>query len=286
MNGGLVRIREMLQQITPSERIIADYILGHPEEMAHMSVADLAERSGGSQAAIIRLCKSLGLKGYPELKMKVVGDLQTKDGYEYRELSPNDPIETIVQTVSHNNMQSIRDTMKILDMSHLQRAVEALGKASRIFLYGTGASNLIAQDAQQKFLRINKPSFTFTDPTVQLTAAVTMRADDVAVGISYSGETKPVVQSLLYAKEAGATTISITKYGNTTLAGVAEIPLFIASTENEIRSGAMSSRITQLNLIDILYLSVASANYEESVEYLKRSRKVLGDMERIETKKT
>jgi hypothetical protein len=34
-----------------------------------------------------------------------------------------------------------------------------------------------------------------------------------------------------------------------------------------------------------LYLSVASANYEESVEYLERSRKVLGDMEKIETRK-
>ncbi|GAA3409021.1 MurR/RpiR family transcriptional regulator [Paenibacillus hodogayensis] len=287
MNGGLVRIREMVQHVTPSERIIAEYILAHPEEMAHMSVADLAERSGGSQAAIIRLCKSLGLKSYMELKMKVVGDLQTAvpESDEYREFSPNDPIEAIVQNVSHNNMQSIRDTMKILDIGHLQRAVEALGKASRIFFYGTGASNLIAQDAQQKFLRINKPSFTFTDPTVQLTAAVTAREDDVAVGISYSGETKPVIQSLLYANEAGATTISITKYGNTTLSEVAGIPLYIAATENEIRSGAMASRITQLNLIDILYLSVASSNYGEAVEYLQRSRKVLKDMERIETKK-
>lgn len=285
MNGGLVRIREMVQHITPSERIIADYILAHPEEMASMSVADLAERSGGSQAAIIRLCKSLGFKGYPDLKMKVVGDLQTQETYEYREFSPNDPIGTIVQNVSHNNMQSIRDTMKILDLGHLQRAVEALSKANRIFFFGTGASNLIAQDAQQKFLRINKASFTFTDPTVQLTAAVTIQEGDVAVGISYSGETKPVIQSLIYANEAGAATIGITKYGNTTLGGVAGIPLYIASTENEIRSGAMSSRITQLNLIDILYLSVASSNYEESIEYLERSRKVLGDMEKIETRK-
>ncbi|MEF3307091.1 MurR/RpiR family transcriptional regulator [Paenibacillus sp. GYB003] len=281
MNGGLVRLREMVGHITPSERIIADYILAHPEQVAHMSVADLAERSGGSQAAIIRLCKSLGLKGYPELKMKVIGDLQSKESYEYREFRPNDPIATIVQNVSYNNMQSIRDTMKILDMDHLQRAVEALSKASRIFFYGTGASNLIAQDAQQKFLRINKPSFTFADPTVQLTAAVTARADDVAVGISYSGETKPVIQSLIYANEAGATTIGITKYGHTTLSGVASIPLHIASTENEIRSGAMASRIAQLNLIDILYLGVASSNYEEAVQYLKRSRNVLGDMEKI-----
>jgi DNA-binding MurR/RpiR family transcriptional regulator len=276
----------MLRQLTPSERIIAEYVLAHPEEMAHLSVADLASRSGGSQAAIIRLCKSLGFKGYQELKMKVVGDLQSRESYEYREFRPDDSIESIMQNVSYTSMQSIRDTMKILDLDHLRQAVEALSRAKRIFFYGTGASNLIAQDAQQKFLRINKPSFTFTDPTVQLTAAVTTEADDVAVGISYSGETKPVIQSLMYANEAGATTISITKYGPTTLSSVARIPLFIASTENEIRSGAMASRITQLNLIDILYLSVASADYDRSVAYLERSRRVLADMERIVSKKS
>lgn len=275
----------MLPYLTPSERIIAEYILNHPERIVDASVSDLARKSGGSQAAIIRLCKSLGFKGYRQLKLKVAGDLQGQEGYGYREFSPNDSIAAIARNVSHNNIQSIRDTMKILDLDNLKKAVEALGRADRIFFFGTGASNLIAHDAQQKFLRINKACFTYTDPTVQLTAAVTIRKDDVAVGISYSGETKPVIQSLIYAKEAGATTISITKYGNTTLSGVAAIPLYIASTENEIRSGAMTSRITQLNLIDILYLSVASSNYEESVEYLERSRRVLSDMEKIVTRK-
>jgi DNA-binding MurR/RpiR family transcriptional regulator len=51
--------------------------------------------------------------------------------------------------------------------------------------------------------------------------------------------------------------------------------LYTSSTENEIRSGAMSSRITQLNLIDILYLGVASRNYENSVKYLDESRRAI-----------
>ncbi|WP_409343887.1 MurR/RpiR family transcriptional regulator [Paenibacillus sp. MBLB4367] len=278
MNGGLVRLREIIDHITASERKVAEFILNDPAKMIGLSVAQLSQLSGGSQAAIIRLCKSMGLKGYQELMLKVAGDLQqgiNEEAQGYQEIRPHDSIETIVQSVSNNNIQSIRDTLKILDVAMVGKAIDAMCQAERVFFYGLGASNLIAQDAQHKFLRINKTSFSFTDPHLQLTSAVMLKKGDVAVAISYSGETDHVIGALQTAKEAGATAISITKYGNSTLSTIADIPLFTCSTENEIRSGATSSRITQLNVIDILYLGVASRSYEHSVTYLEKSRAVI-----------
>lgn len=279
MNGGLVRLKEVLAELNPSERKVAEYILLHPQQMIELSIAQLAENSGSSQAAIVRLCKSMGIKGYQDLKIKVAGDLQDDVAQGYQEIRSNDSIEMIIQNVSNNNMQSIRDTVKILDVDLVGAAVNALDQAQRIHFYGLGASNLIALDAQQKFLRINKTAIAFADPHVQLTSSVTLTKNDVAVGISYSGETKHVIAFLRTAKQRGATTISITRYGHTTLSSHADIPLFISSREQEIRSGAMASRITQLNVIDILYLGVASRNYEQSVHYLDESRKVIRQME-------
>ncbi|MDT3424933.1 DNA-binding MurR/RpiR family transcriptional regulator [Paenibacillus forsythiae] len=274
MNGGLIRLREMLESLNPSESKIASYILQHPDEIIHLSVAELAQKSGSSQAAIVRLCKSIGFKGYQELKIKVAGDLHTRDPVVtgYQEIRPNDTVSAIMQNVSSNNIQSIRDTLTILDPAMVELAVEALDRARRIYFFGVGASNLIAMDAQQKFLRINKTSLSFADPHVQLTSAITADSGDTAVCISYSGETKEVIRAAALFKEQGGTVISIAKYGNSTLSRQADIPLCTSSTENEIRSGAMASRITQLNLIDILYLAVASRNYEKSVVYLEKSR--------------
>lgn len=243
--------------------------------MIGLSVAQLAANSGASQAAIVRLCKSVGCKSYQDLKLKVAGDLQEDETTGYQEIRPNDTVSAIIQNVSNNNIQSIRDTVKILDVLMTEQAVEALHRAKRIFFFGVGASNLIAMDAQQKFLRINKTSLSFTDPHVQLTSAVTLMPEDVAVGISYSGETKEVIRALSIAKELGSKTISITKYGDTSLSRTADIPLFTSSTEHEIRSGAMASRITQLNVVDILYIGVASRNYEQSVTYLEKSRQAI-----------
>lgn len=276
MNGGLVRLREVYDTLNPSERKVATFILQYPNQMIELSGSELAAKSGASQAAIVRLCKTMGLKGYQDLRLKVAGDLQEpeKSG-GYQEISPDDSIATIIQNVSNNNIQSIRDTLKILDVEMVEKAVELLHQAKRIYFFGVGASNLIAMDAQQKLLRINKVSFSFADPHVQLTAAVTLTEEDAAVFISYSGETAEVIRAAALAKESGCKSISITKYGESTLSKHVDIPLFTSSTENEIRSGAMSSRITQLNVIDILYLGVASRNYEQSVKYLEQTRKAI-----------
>ncbi|KIL38539.1 RpiR family transcriptional regulator [Gordoniibacillus kamchatkensis] len=272
MNGGLVRLREVLDQLTPSERKVAKFILDDPRRMIGMSITQLAEQSGGSQAAVTRLCKSMGFKGYQELMLKVAGDLQENAGRGYQEFRPQDSIAAIIQNVSNNNIQSIRDTLKILDIALVTKAIEALHRAERIYFYGIGASNLIAQDAQHKFMRINKTCFSFADTHLQLASAATLTTRDVAVGISYSGETTLVAECLKTAHDCGAATIGITKYGQTTVSAEAQIPLYITSTENEIRVGAMSSRITQLNLVDILYLGVARIDYELSIGYLEKSR--------------
>lgn len=276
MNGGLVRLREIMEDIAPSERKVADFILQHPSKMIGLSIAELSRLSGGSQAAVIRLCKSSGFKSYQELMLKVAGDLQggqEPDGYQ--EIRPHDTVDAIIHNVTNNNIQSIRNTVKVLDKNMVEKAIEAIDRAERIFFFGLGASNLIAQDAQHKFLRINKPSFSFVDPHLQLTSSVLLTERDVAVGISYSGKTDYVVSSMKAAGEAGAVTICITKYGNSALSEIADISLYTSSTENDIRSGATASRITQLNIIDILYLGVASRSYDNSVDYLEKSRAII-----------
>lgn len=278
MNGGLVRLREILEVITPSERKVAECILHDPHRMIGLSVAQLADESGGSQAAVIRLCKSAGFKGYQELKLKVAGDLQDADyagGGGYQDFKRDDSIEQIIENVSNNNIQSIKDTLKIITPAHIEKAVDVLAQANRIFFFGIGASNLIALDAQQKFMRINKTCFAFIDPDLQLISSVMLARGDAVVGISYSGESQAIIECMKQAKEIGATAISITRYGSSTISQLADIPLYISSTETEIRSGATSSRITQLNMIDILYLGVASRHYDQSLEYLNKSRRIV-----------
>lgn len=273
-NGGIVRLREAMPSIKPSEHKAANYILEHPEEVVQLSVKGLAERSGSSQAAIIRMCKTIGLDGFQELKVRIAGDLQMMESRKsmYQEIRPDDDVGTLIHNISENNMFSIKETLHILNEADVEKAVKEIYHAKRIEFYGAAASQIIAQDAQQKFIRINRQCSAFSDTHLQLTSAVTLTNEDVAFAISYSGETRHILDAIQYAKDAGATTISLTRYGTNPLSSLADIPLYASSSESEIRSSATSSRIAQLNVIDILFTAVASMDYDESVDYFDRTR--------------
>ena len=76
------------------------------------------------------------------------------------------------------------------------------------------------------------------------------------------------------AKQSGATLIAVTKYGISTISEMADIRLFLSSPETTMRSGAMASRIAQLNMIDIVFSGVASMEYQSIKKHLDKTYKV------------
>lgn len=269
-------LREMLPTLPPSEKKIAQYILEHPQEAISLTAAELGKRSSTSGAAVIRLCKSLNLKGLQDLKLRIAGDLQKKNVAGYRDIKPNEDTLSVMEKTTNNSIQTIRETSELLVVEEVNKAVEALKKARSIHFIGVGASNIIAQDAQQKFLRINKSAYAFTDMHMAATQVANVNEQDVVVGISFSGETTEVAKILELANKKKAKTISLTKYGNYKVTKQAEINLYTsATTEPTFRSGATSSRIAQLHVIDILFMCVASHQYDETLKRLDATREAV-----------
>ncbi|WP_240949722.1 MurR/RpiR family transcriptional regulator [Psychrobacillus sp. BL-248-WT-3] len=272
-NGGLVMLNEMVNTLPPSEKKIARYILNHPQEAISLTAVELGKRSSTSGAAVIRLCKSLDLKGLQDLKLRIAGDLQKTTEHGFRDIEPNEPIMSIIDKMTNNSIKTIRETAEMLNTEELEKAIDLLRVAKTIHFVGVGASNIIAQDAQQKFLRINKNSYAFPDMHLAMTLVATAGKGDVVVAISFSGETSEVARVLELAKEKGISIISITKYGNSIVSKIADIKLYTSATrESTFRSGATSSRIGQLQVVDILFMGVASLQYEETVKYLDATR--------------
>jgi DNA-binding MurR/RpiR family transcriptional regulator len=72
-------------------------------------------------------------------------------------------------------------------------------------------------------------------------------------------------------KENHTPIIAITRCVNTPVTELADLKLYTAANESIFRSGAMSSRISQLNIIDILYTALANDQYDHSLEQLSRT---------------
>ena len=178
MNGCLLKVKEAVDNLRPSEKKVANYILDFPQESLGLSIGDLADRSGASKAAVIRFCKTLRFDGYREFSIKLAYDISSNNIEEdvYTDIQVGDNLKTIIKNVSHNNKKSITDSLLVLDFKELEKAVEAIHNALRIDFYGVGASGITAMDAQQKFMRINRYSMAYTDTHLQATAAANLAA--------------------------------------------------------------------------------------------------------------
>ncbi|UAC49155.1 MurR/RpiR family transcriptional regulator [Bacillus aquiflavi] len=276
VTGGLVMLSEMLPNLPPSEKKIASYILDHPEEAVSLTASELGKRSLTSGAAVIRLCKSLNLKGFQELKLRIAGDLKKNDDVGFRDIEPEESHLSLIQKMTNNTIQTIKETAEILRSEELSKAVNAVKKAKTIHFFGVGASGIIALDAQQKFLRIDKTATAFSDVHLVATLIANAHKDDVVVGISFSGETIEVAKILELANEKGITTISLTRYGTSLVTERADIRLYTSATrEATHRSGATSSRMAQLHVIDILFMCVVAQAYDETIMRLDETREVI-----------
>ncbi len=282
MDHNILKIRQIYDELNPTEKKIADYLLDNIDKVFHLSIQELAQETGVSQAAWVRFCKLLGYSGLKDLKKsyvnglnKAVSKINDSNDEEqlYTDIKGYTSIESIIENVSLLNAKAITDTQKILDEESIERAVEAIIKANKILFLGVGASGLVAQDAALKFLRIGKHTSAPSDFHIQLTSTHLLTKNDVAVIISYSGRTKEMIECMEVAHEIGCTVISITKYGKNPIASNADIPLFISAPEVEKRSGATGSRIAQLSVIDILFTGVANREYEKVKDLLTETSK-------------
>ncbi len=272
MKNVFVRLEEYRPIASGAERGILKFLLEHPEDAVDLRIKQLAERSFTSASTVIRLCRKMGFDGYKEFHKALLCELAVRreaDKEHQQEIQREDSLETIVQKVTYKNMLSLARSQKLLDVEVLKKCVRILDLAHNIVLFGMGASLLVARDAYLKFIRVKKNCLFGDDWHLQMIHAQNTTPGDVAIVISYSGMTREMVQCAQIVKENQTPIIAITRFEDSPLAKLADYNIYVASTELFFRSGAMSSRISQLNMIDILYAIYVNQNYEECIRRIR-----------------
>ena len=274
MKSVVVRLSEYSKQASGAEKGIVEYLLQNPTLIVDKTIHQLANETFTSASSVVRLIKKLGFKGYREFYQSLVYEVALIDRdlrEKSKEITHEDNLEMIVEKVTAKNVLSLENTKKLLDYDVLNECVDMLLNCKTINLFGIGASLLVARDAYLKFLRINKAVILNDDWHSQLLQARNMSKEDIAIAISYSGMTEEVLRCVATAKEKGAKIIAITRYENNPLSQIADFTLSVSATEFIFRSGAMSSRISQLNIIDILYAAYVNHRYSESLQQLQKT---------------
>ena len=266
----------MMPSLAPSEQRVAAAALADPAGVAAQTIGQLAEKCDTSETTVIRFCRAIGLRGYPDLRIGLASAAGTAEGAGWTgvgsDIGANDTLSDVVRKLGFADARAVEDTVAHLDLDVLKKVIDTIVAANHIDLYGVGASAFIALDLEQKLHRIGRPVHAWADPQIALTSAALRKRKDVAIGVSHTGTTLDTVASLHEARSNGATTVAITNFQRSPLAEAADLVLTTAVRETTFRSGAMASRIAALAVVDCIFVGVAQRNYAETLRALDRTR--------------
>lgn len=277
----LARVRTRLPEFTGALQRVAELVLADPAAAARATIVELAERSGTSPATVTRFCRALGFEGYSDLRLGIAGETgraARSAGWTIdigREIQPTDPLDRVLDQIMAADTRAMRNTAAMLDLKEVERAADAITGAGRVDIYGEGGSALVGGEIQFSLHRIGVAAWAWSDVHNGLASAAQLRAGDLALGISHSGQTQETIELLAEAGSHGATTVALTSFPRSPLAELADIVLLTATQATTFRPDALSARHPQLVVLDLLYIAVAQRTHERAHAAFQRTARAV-----------
>ena len=251
------QVRMRLPDLTPLERKVAHHVIAQKRTDAAISLRDVANAVGVSDAMVVKVAKKLGFSGFRDFRQGLVDYNNTETAGLYSEISSTDTSAQIIQKVFRTSMQALEETFAILDVAAFDGAADALHNARYRDFYGVGGSAQIARDVAHKFLRVGLRVSVFDDAHMMMMSAALLGPGDVAVAFSHSGKTTAVLEPLELARKNGACTVVVTNYAGSPAARSADFVLCSTAQNSPLLGENATARIAQLNILDALFVATA-----------------------------
>lgn len=267
----LYTIHTLFPRMPKTAKKISTYMLNNPQSFIMSSISQLSEKIGVSTSAITRYSQYMGYSGFAELKYHFEASLRSSFS---ESLLEEDSIHAVKVKISNNYKRAFENTIMHLDERALDKAATLILNSNKIYLFGHGGSNYIAQLAEMLFMQIGISCHAYGNPPLASTAAGFLGTGDVAIGLSSSGNAVLAVDALKKAKENGAKTIAITANGSSRLAQNSDVSLtYHVHTKDDLRYFHILKQ-AEFAVIGTLQLCVLQKNQmhmEASLENFKKS---------------
>ena len=268
--GILLKMRTMYGILAKSEKRVASYILENPEEVIRLSVTDLADSSGVSDATVVRTCRKFGMSGYQEMKVLLAQSLVSPLQSIHENISDSDTPPEIIRKVFNAAIHTLNYTMSVMDYNKVNEAAHMMAAAKRIVIIALGNSDSLGMDLYHKLLQLGMNVTFSSDSHMQMVLACATYAEAVMVAISHSGSSRDIVEAAKEWKSGDGKLITISNIGRSPLSKQADISLSTASQGENFKQTALSSHVAAMTIIDSLYTLIAMNNLSETDGHFRR----------------
>ncbi|HDZ3665230.1 TPA: MurR/RpiR family transcriptional regulator [Mannheimia haemolytica] len=272
-------ISSLQNSLTKTEKKIAAAILSQPELLSQCSLSEVAKQLDVGEATFIRFCRTLGFKGYTDFKLELAIELATQNQDNRvlldTDVSESDTSKDIAEKLKVSLDNVIEETINLLDFNVLEKVVEELRKAKRIFLFGVGSSGLTAEDAKHKLMRIGLQTDVVTNNHFMYMQAALVKEGDLVIGISHSGYSEEIVKSLRFSRANKATTVAITHNLRSPVTEEANYVLINGNRQGHMQGDSIGTKMSQLFVLDLIYTLLVKAEPENALKQKQKTLNVI-----------
>lgn len=234
------RYASAVATLTPAERKIGDYLIRHPDEVVDASAVQIAAASGSSDATVIRAVQSLGYSGLREVKREFLQDVlrrrsmaATLDHSIDQVLSSDESVARVLA----DSVAALEAFRQDLDRVGIDRAVEVIDRAQRIFTYGLGPGGHIASFFALHLNRIGRDARGMTQTGYRVAdELLPLAKDDCIVLFAPYHQTDEVEVLVDHAGTVGAPVVLITEALGVSLGDRVEVVVKTPATISTLAS--------------------------------------------------
>jgi DNA-binding MurR/RpiR family transcriptional regulator len=219
-------IRDIYEHLSPGYRRIADFLLERYQEAAFMTAAQVGRAANVDTTLVVRFAQRLGYPGYPELIAEIQDDVKRDLRAVYEPIPAEDSAVGVLRRTLTQDRNNLEYMLLHMDAATLEKIVEILNKAPRIFVSGEGNAVYLAEAFASRLMVLGYRAHTVSSELAGQAATVAiMQPGDVFVGLGTTSMTPSVAVLLKVARAGGAQTIGIVGALTNPVAAAAEYVL-------------------------------------------------------------
>ena len=268
------KIEDVYKSLSKGHKKIADYIINNYEKASFMTAASLGKAVGVSESTVVRFASNIGFDGYPELQKYLqemvkshLTSVQRMDVAASR-FEGDDMLDNAFAA----DIELIKATRDGISRDAFEKSADAINNAKKIYILGVRSSAALASFAAFYF------RFLYENVVLVDTSATSeifeqmfhIGEDDVCVAISFPRYSTQTVKALNFAKDRGATIISIT---DGEMSPIAQLATHLLVAKSSMVS-FVDSLVAPLSLINALVAAAARKKQDDVYNDFRELEKI------------
>lgn len=261
---------ERYDQLTKSEKRIADYMRENQDEVAFLSAAEIAEYLDLSEATMVRFARSLGFDSYPAMREVLQAKFRNLVTHSTRLRSRLNELREagdIFERLVASEIAFLTEALQTVDRVAFDAAVELLRTHQRVFVFGLGPSISLVDLLEIRLTRSARHVIPLnTSGRELLEPLLLMNKDDLLIAIGFFNMTTSLQLVLEQASHHKTPVILVTDTLGDLVGDKATVTL--AARRGPVSS--FHSLTIPMTIINALLLALSSVDQEKIMNNLDR----------------